>query len=117
MHRSLSPRRTGFTLIEIIVTITLLAVGLAALVSTSAAIARVQGAGERRERAANLVDARFERLRAAPCAASAGADSDHAVVARWTAAVSAGTRRLDDAITVPDGPAERHELVRSATPC
>jgi prepilin-type N-terminal cleavage/methylation domain-containing protein len=109
--------RTGFTLLEIIVTITLLGVGVAAVVRTSAAIARVQGAGERRERAANLASARFERLRAAPCAAAAGADRDRAIVARWSATVGDGARRLEDDITIPDGPSERRELVRSATPC
>lgn len=111
-------RHAGFTLLEILVTLTLLAVGLLALASTSTAIARLNGAGEWRARAAALMDARLERLRAGPCAPAAGVDRDRAITARWSTVVAGGVQRLEEDVTLPDPARPAHgELVWSASPC
>lgn len=84
-------RRQGFTLVETLVALTLLAVGMTAWVTTSAVAIRLAAAGERETAAHNRIRARAERLAGGTCAAAvsgnAGADS-------WTVTPLANGVRL-----------------------
>lgn len=61
-------RRHGFTLVETLVAVTLLAVGMTAWVATSAVAMRLAAAGERETAAHHRVRARAERLAGGTCA-------------------------------------------------
>ncbi|HEX6534761.1 MAG TPA: hypothetical protein VF041_09185 [Gemmatimonadaceae bacterium] len=110
----------AFTLVETLVAIILLTVGVLALAGTSSAVARLQAETELRERAALLAATRLERLRAAPCPTGTvgGADTDHAIVGRWSAAASGGLLAVEYRARFPDGRGgSLTHTVRSALPC
>lgn len=65
-------RSSGFTLVELLVALTILSVGLLGLVVTSALVTRMIGRGQRSANAALFASRRLERLRAGGCAAGAG---------------------------------------------
>jgi prepilin-type N-terminal cleavage/methylation domain-containing protein len=93
--------RSGFTIIEVVVAMTILAVGVIALAGSSASVTRMIGRGKIDTRAAQLATQQVEALRATAysttprCTALAnGADTTDNVILSWTVAVSAsGTGR------------------------
>ncbi len=60
--------RGGFTLVEMMVAVMILAVGLLGMASTSAYVLRQIGGGVQHTTAANVVQSRTEWLRSLPCA-------------------------------------------------
>jgi prepilin-type N-terminal cleavage/methylation domain-containing protein len=62
-----SARRAGFTLVEMMVAVVILAVGLLGLTTTSAYVVRMVSGGQTQTIAANVVQSRLERLRSVPC--------------------------------------------------
>ena len=60
----------GFTLIETLIAIVVLAVGLLGLATTSALVTRMMGRGQRSEMAATFALQRMEQLRPAACIAA-----------------------------------------------
>jgi prepilin-type N-terminal cleavage/methylation domain-containing protein len=57
----------GFTIVEVLIAVIVLSVGLLGLVSTSAAVTRMIGRGQRSETASIFAAQRVERLRPAAC--------------------------------------------------
>jgi prepilin-type N-terminal cleavage/methylation domain-containing protein len=97
-----SHSRSGFTIIEVLVAVTILAVGVVALAGSSAAVTRMISRGKTDTRAAQLATLQAEALRLAAysttprCTAAGLADggpvaTDHVSVS-WTVAVN-GTGR------------------------
>jgi prepilin-type N-terminal cleavage/methylation domain-containing protein len=60
--------RSGFTLVEMMVAVMIMAVGLLAMVSTSAYVVRQVGGGAQQTVAANVIQSRMEWMRSLPCA-------------------------------------------------
>jgi prepilin-type N-terminal cleavage/methylation domain-containing protein len=59
--------RSGFTLVEMMVAVVILAVGLLGLASTAAVVTRQVGGGAQQSLAANAVQSRLEWMRSVPC--------------------------------------------------
>jgi prepilin-type N-terminal cleavage/methylation domain-containing protein len=93
--------RSGFTIVEVVVAMTILAIGVVALAGSSASVTRMIGRGKIDTRAAQLATQQVEALRATAysttprCTALVnGADTTDNVMLSWTVAVSAsGTGR------------------------
>jgi prepilin-type N-terminal cleavage/methylation domain-containing protein len=108
--------RSGFTLIEVLVAVTILAVGVVAMAGSAAAVTRMIGRGKIDTRATQLATEQMEWLRRAAyfttprCTALAGGgpvDTAHVTLA-WTVAVSAGGTGRDVSVratyATPRGP-------------
>lgn len=94
-------QQRGFTIIEVIIAIVVLAVGLLGLVTTAALVTRMIGRGQRSAVAATFAAQQVEQLRAGGCLArndgSAALNRGSTVVAQtsWTwTKVGANTYRL-----------------------
>jgi prepilin-type N-terminal cleavage/methylation domain-containing protein len=61
-------RRAGFTLVEMMVAVVILATGLLGLTTTSAYVLRMVSGGQQQTIAASVVQSRLESLRSLPCA-------------------------------------------------
>ena len=64
-------RERGFTIVEIVVAITVLSIALLGLASTSAMVTRMIGQGQRSAVAATFAAKRMEQLRSSACTARA----------------------------------------------
>ena len=76
-------RRSGYTLVEVIVALMLFTVGALALMSTSTLLAIQLGNDARRERAARIAASRLEVLRAG-CSAASGSEQVADVTSSWS---------------------------------
>jgi Tfp pilus assembly protein PilV len=77
----------GFATVELLVAIMVFAVGVLALVGSSAAVTRMMGAGAQQTLAATVAQSRFDRLRGASCSAvTGGADTTRGVYVQWSTA-------------------------------
>jgi prepilin-type N-terminal cleavage/methylation domain-containing protein len=82
-------RRSGLTLIEVIVAMLLFSTGALALAATTGAVSRQIGSSVRRSRAASLARERSERALASGCSGlESGSETVDGIYATWT--VSAG---------------------------
>jgi len=93
--------RTGFTLVELLVAVVLIEIGLLALVSSGASLARQLTTTRARFAAINTAANRLQQLGATPCATTNGTSSGPPGIAeRWSASVQLnGTRELRDSVT------------------
>lgn len=108
----------GFTLVELLVAATLLAVGLLALVGCATAVARLVGDGERRATVAALAARRLEQLHASGCAATGGSGIERGVRERWSVASRGSTaRELEDTLHIVGGRALADAFVRGGGWC
>jgi prepilin-type N-terminal cleavage/methylation domain-containing protein len=81
-----SIRDRGYTIIELLVAMMVLAVGMLGLAATAVAVARLSGGGMRQTIAAAVARSRFELLRSGGCArVSSGAAVIRGVHESWTA--------------------------------
>jgi prepilin-type N-terminal cleavage/methylation domain-containing protein len=91
--------RRGFTLVELMVAILLMAVGVLGLASTAVAVARLSGGAAQQTVAANVAATRFEQLRSASCSTiKAGSATTRGVSERWVVTpvgTAAGVTTLD----------------------
>jgi len=113
-------RCAGFTLVELLVAVTLFSVGVLAIAGTSVAIARLERWSARDARAAAAAESRLELLRAQPCAAQFARDSSRDITEQWSASTpTAGVALLFDSLTIRGdaGWRARTESYRSAAPC
>lgn len=86
--------RRGFTIIEVLIAVTILIVGVLGMIGTSAAITKMLSRGNRSNRAAFFAQERLERLMATPCQLLASGTSTQASVysLAWTVTTpAAGT--------------------------
>jgi prepilin-type N-terminal cleavage/methylation domain-containing protein len=70
--RARQQRRSGFTIMELIVAIVILSIGLLGLAATSGIVMRLIGGGSHQIVAANVALSRFEQLRGLSCGRIAG---------------------------------------------
>jgi prepilin-type N-terminal cleavage/methylation domain-containing protein len=117
--------RSGFSLIEVLVAVTILAVGVVALAGSSATVTRMIGRGKSDTRAAQLASLRVEALRLAAYAttprctnlANGGpATSDH-VTLSWTVTVNGTGRNVTVSATYGTGRGTHTELLTTYIEC
>jgi prepilin-type N-terminal cleavage/methylation domain-containing protein len=83
--------RAGFTLVELMVAIMVMAVGVLGLAGTAVAVARLAGGATQQTIAANVAATRFEQLRSSPCGViTSGSATTRGVSEKW-AVTAAGT--------------------------
>lgn len=116
----------AFTLLEVLVALVILAVGLLGLSANAAAVSRLVGDGSRLTIAAAIATARFEQIRALPCASSSsGTAITRGIEERWTVAPIGPppARALEVEIAVTyrlrsnQGGAQRTQRFHGAVPC
>ena len=90
------PARRGLTIAETLVALSVLAIGVLALLGTTARLGRDELAAGAVERATRVLADRVERLAGTRCADSAGVRSAPGAVERWR------TTRVDDVTTLAD---------------
>jgi prepilin-type N-terminal cleavage/methylation domain-containing protein len=122
----LHPRPHGFTLLEVLVALMVLATGILGLSANAALVSRLVGDGSRLTVAATVATARFERLRALPCASAAsGTAITRGIEERWAVAPigPAPVRALEVQVTVTyrlrsnQAAGPRVQRFRGAVPC
>jgi prepilin-type N-terminal cleavage/methylation domain-containing protein len=75
----------GFTIIEVLIAITMLSIGLLGMLGATAATIRVVGESDRMVTAAYQATQRLERLEALGCdAAASGTDTQQSIDLAWT---------------------------------
>jgi prepilin-type N-terminal cleavage/methylation domain-containing protein len=85
ISRAARRRRVGFTLMELLVAIVILAIGLLGLAATSGTVMRLIGGGSHQTVAANVALARFEQLRGLSCGRiQGGSATSRNVQETWT---------------------------------
>jgi prepilin-type N-terminal cleavage/methylation domain-containing protein len=85
ISRAARRRRAGFTLMELLVAIVILAIGLLGLAATSGTVMRLIGGGSHQTVAANVALARFEQLRGLSCGRiQGGSATSRNVQETWT---------------------------------
>jgi type IV pilus assembly protein PilV len=117
--------RAGFTLVELMVAIMVMAVGVLGLAGTAVAVARMAGGAAQQTIAANVAASRFERLRASPCAAvKSGTATARGVQEKWVAsfvgtAVGVSTYDVVDTVwfTARNGRTPTRQVYRSYVRC
>ena len=100
--------RRGFTLVELMVAIIILAVGILGLAGTSAVITRQMGSASKQTVAATIAQSRFDSLSSIDCAglAPAGGTSSgtstnaRGISERWRVADGNDVKILTDSITI-----------------
>lgn len=104
MHATTDARRAGtegFTIVEILVAVLILAVGMLALASTAATVTRMIGQGQRFSEASTLAVERFEIIRAQDCdAMTSGSATEGAYTLSWTVSSVAGGNARSIELTV-----------------
>ena len=100
MRTPLASRR-GFSLVELLVALVLLASGALVVAGTSTLVARAVGEGARRTTAARLARSTLDSLAALPCAALvAGSDTARGVLVAWTVDTVPRARVVRQAIRI-----------------
>jgi prepilin-type N-terminal cleavage/methylation domain-containing protein len=88
--------RRGVTMIELIVALSIIAIGVLALSGSATLVTRLTGGGTVQTRAALIANAHIEQFRATACAnVTGGTDTVRSVISSWTAnsVTVNGTRR------------------------
>jgi type II secretion system protein I len=115
--------RTGFTIVELLVTLVILSTGLLALHGATALTLRMVGGGWTRTLAANVAQQRLEQLRASACTgAASGSDETRGIRERWTVSphrAGAGIElTVEYLVRVPrGGTSPRSATFRALMPC
>jgi Tfp pilus assembly protein PilV len=111
--------RAGFTLVELLVAIVLIDVGVLAMVSATAMMARRQVELRTRVAAARLAANRIQHLIAGPCAATNGvAAGEHGQTERWgVTLLPNAVRDLHDSVVFSVDGVERVLVARSRAAC
>ena len=111
-------RRSGFTLVELMVAMAILAVGVLGLAATAATVAKLVGGSRHQTIAAVAAQSRLERLRAVPCGArTAGTDTSRGVIVAWTVDSIKRGVNVGVAVTFHTPRGRRTRLYRSTMPC
>ena len=117
--------RAGFTIIEVLVAITILAVGVVALAGSSATVTRMIGRGKIDTRAAQLATQQAEVVRLTAysttprCTALAngGPDTTDNVMLSWTVAVTGTGRTVNVSAYYATGRGTRTEVLTTYIEC
>jgi prepilin-type N-terminal cleavage/methylation domain-containing protein len=120
-------RRSGFTLLEVLVALVILGTGILGLAGSAALVSRLVGDGSRLTLAATVATGRIEYLRSLGCnGASSGSAVTRGIEERWTVAPRGaqrpGAREVQLSVTyrlrpfhAPDSARMQH--FRGAIPC
>jgi prepilin-type N-terminal cleavage/methylation domain-containing protein len=82
----LNSRRTGYTLVEVVVALLVFTVGALALAASSAVVAKNMEANALRERAGRIAASRIERIKSECTTATSGAEVLQGVLSEWSVA-------------------------------
>ena len=111
-------RRSGYTLIELIVALLLFATGGVALASTSALMGRALNVDSVRERAARIAAQQIEILAAGCSEATSGRQSIGQVDSEWSVGASAGRRlTVTELVSYSTSAGRRTDSYRALLPC
>ncbi len=128
-HANRTARRKaerGFTLIELMLTLVLLAVGVLSLASSSALLMREMGEGSSMSRAATAAQSRFESLRGLSCSSgsfASGSASSRGIDETWTVSApaelnaSVTVKKLIDSVTYTTPRGKKAQVYTSYQPC
>jgi Tfp pilus assembly protein PilV len=103
-------RRTGYSLLELLVAIVLIDTGVLAIVQTHAVVMRRRNEIHARAAAVAAAVSRVEQLEAAPCAATSGAAASRGYDETWLVRPSGRTREISDSVAFGGGAAHRLAL-------
>jgi Tfp pilus assembly protein PilV len=111
--------RAGFTLVEVLVAILLIDVGVLAMVSGLAVVARREMGMRSRVAAARAAENRIQSLLAGPCAPARGsASGERGLTEWWSVQLVAGRQRdLQDSVQFFVDGVRHHTVVRTRAPC
>jgi prepilin-type N-terminal cleavage/methylation domain-containing protein len=117
--------RSGFTIIEVLVAVTILAVGVVALAGSSATVTRMIGRGQSNTRAAQLATLRVEALRLlaysttprCTALANGGPAVTDRVTLSWTVAVSGTGRNVTVTAAYATGRGTHTEVLTTYIEC
>ena len=108
---------TGFTLVEMLIAIVLLALVFVSLEGGSATLMRALGVSGRMTVAAQLVEWRGEHTAATRCVAATGADSARGIVSIWRVEIDSSGALLDQETTYRSAMGMRTDRARWVVPC
>jgi type II secretion system protein I len=111
--------RAGFTLLEVLVALVLIAVGMLALVGNTAVLARQTTEIRARSAAVRAAANRLQRLGIVACAPASGSQAGaYGIRERWAVDVRPdGVRELRDSVTYTTPAGERNVVLRTKLPC
>lgn len=110
----------AFTIVEVLVAVTILTVGMLALTTTAALVTRMIGRGRRFTEAAALAANRVEALRAERCpAVGSGTEPHGAFVVDWSVSSDVGERGrlITVLVTSPTARGLRTDTLRTVQAC
>lgn len=112
-------RRSGFTLIEVLIAVILIDIGLLALVATGSVLVRRTTEYRLRRSALRVAGDRLALLGASPCVGAAGVATDtNGIVERWRAGAPINdARELSDSVTFAVANVEKAIVLRTVQPC
>jgi prepilin-type N-terminal cleavage/methylation domain-containing protein len=112
-------RVRGFTLIELVVAVTILAVGVLAVAASAVPLARLVRRGGVQAASAAEAGGRIESLRAAGCAmpATGVASAGQGLRITWTVSGGGALQELTVVAAYPWGPGARSDTFRTAVAC
>ena len=118
--RPRSPRR-GITLIEVIISITMIAIGVFGLLGSAASVATQMGGGVRQTVAASIVQARIDSLTSLSCAqlavagVASGTSTERGIKESWSVTDGKNIKTIAVEIQIPR---RKNKLVYSTViPC
>jgi len=124
--RMVSPRRArlqargGFTIVELVVAIIIITVGVLALATGSAGVAKQMRSGNQSALAAVVAQSRLETIRSLGCSnLSSGTATTRGMTEKWSVSfISGRARAVTESVTyVPRAQTTRTIGMRSVVPC
>ena len=118
-RRHLARRRSGFTLIELMVAVSVFSIGVLAMMASSALVMTMIGGSQRRTVATTVAEARFERLRSQSCTAhTAGSAVTRGVNESWEVIPLARADDVTVRVSFPSsGGRVASQIYRTYIPC
>ena len=110
-------RRSGLTLVEMMVAVVMLAIGLLGLASTSGYVVRQVGSGAKQTTVAHVAQARVEWLRSIPCTAIKDSNTvTRGIKEKWKVHSTVnGVARLTQTLEYSAGGSKKNEQVFDIT--
>ena len=123
----MSRNQNGFTMVEIIMAIVVLAFGILVLCSSASGISRMLGSGQSKTRAAAVASARVEYLRnvalstTPPCVSAAlvggTAVQPAGLTEQWTITAAGTMKVVQVIVTYRNGPRSQADTLGAVIPC